>query len=76
MKKPYFIPEPYGLPFELTEKDKFRLKNKTKYELWDTEGKVMETFDKGVADRWMLKSHLTCGGYKSRWVRKKLMKVI
>ena len=23
-KKPYFIPEPFGLPFELTEKDEFR----------------------------------------------------
>jgi hypothetical protein len=24
MKKPYYIKEPFGLPFELTEKDKFR----------------------------------------------------
>jgi len=23
-KKPYYIPEPFGLPFELTQKDKFR----------------------------------------------------
>ena len=23
-KKPYYIPEPFGLPFELTEKDTFR----------------------------------------------------
>jgi len=27
-KKPYFISEPYGLPFELTEKDKFRILKK------------------------------------------------
>lgn len=26
-KKPYFIPEPYGLTFELTEKDTFRKLN-------------------------------------------------
>jgi len=24
MKRPYFIKEPFGLPFELTEKNKFR----------------------------------------------------
>jgi len=23
-KKPYYIKEPFGLPFELTEKDKFK----------------------------------------------------
>lgn len=26
-KKPYYIKEPYGLPFELTEKDKFKKPN-------------------------------------------------
>jgi hypothetical protein len=29
-KKPYFIPEPYGLPFELTRAGEFRKLNDSK----------------------------------------------
>lgn len=40
MKKVYYIKEPYGLPFELTEKDKFKKLGGTKMKRHCKHGKL------------------------------------
>lgn len=45
-KKPVFIQEPYGIPYELTQKDKFRLTTLKNEKLISSEGKYhLLTYD-------------------------------
>lgn len=49
-KKPYFIPEPFGLPFELTQTGEFRKLNDSKKRQKEEDDKLLEAFVV-IADR-------------------------
>ena len=43
-KRPYFIPEPYGIPFELTEAGEFRQSKAEEIRLPLTRGEAIDTY--------------------------------